>query len=151
MKKYIYIILIPLLFLSCDYKPIYSQKDNYNFMIQKINFSGDSEINNLIDKKLKKYQKKEGKKKFSIFALSSYEKISQSKNQSGKTTNYLITIDVSFDIKKDNKVKKFVTKEEFSIKNFSNKFEENNLEKIKKENLVDLIISKLEVQLSQLE
>ena len=64
MKKYIYIILIPLLFLSCDYKPIYSQKDNYNFMIQKINFSGDSEINNLIDKKLKKYQKKEGKKKF---------------------------------------------------------------------------------------
>ena len=151
MKKYIYIILIPLLFLSCDYKPIYSQKDNYNFMIQKINFSGDSEINNLIDKKLKKYQKKEGKKKFSIFALSSYEKISQSKNQSGKTTNYLITIDVSFDIKKDSKVKKFVTKEEFSIKNFSNKFEENNLEKIKKENLVDLIISKLEVQLSQLE
>ena len=151
MKKYIYIILIPLLFLSCDYKPIYSQKDNYNFMIQEINFSGDSEINNLIDKKLKKYQKKEGKKKFSIFALSSYEKISQSKNQSGKTTNYLITIDVSFDIKKDSKVKKFVTKEEFSIKNFSNKFEENNLEKIKKENLVDLIISKLEVQLSQLE
>ena len=151
MKKYIYIILIPLLFLSCDYKPIYSQKDNYNFMIQEINFSGDSEINNLIDKKLKKYQKKEGKKKFSIFALSSYEKISQSKNQSGKTTNYLITIDVSFDIKKDNKVKEFVTKEEFSIKNFSNKFEENNLEKIKKENLVDLIISKLEVQLSQLE
>ena len=151
MKKYIYIILIPLLFLSCDYKPIYSQKDNYNFMIQKINFSGDSEINNLIDKKLKKYQKKEGKKKFSIFALSSYEKISQSKNQSGKTTNYLITIDVSFDIKKDSKVKKFVTKEEFSIKNFSNKFEENNLEKIKKENLVDLIISKLEVQLSRLE
>ena len=151
MKKYIYIILIPLLFLSCDYKPIYSQKDNYNFMIQEINFSGDSEINNLIDKKLKKYQKKEGKKKFSIFALSSYEKISQSKNQSGKTTNYLITIDVSFDIKKDSKVKKFVTKEEFSIKNFSNKFEENNLEKIKKENLVDLIISKLEVQLSRLE
>ena len=151
MKKYIYIILIPLLFLSCDYKPIYSQKDNYNFMIQKINFSGDSEINNLIDKKLKKYQKKEGKKKFSIFALSSYEKISQSKNQSGKTTNYLITIDVSFDIKKDNKVKKFVTKEEFSIKNFSNKFEENNLEKIKKENLIELIISRLIVQLSQIE
>ena len=151
MKKYIYIILVPLLLLSCDYKPIYSKKSNYNFMIQKIDFSGDSEINNLIDKKLKKYQNKESEKKFSIFALSSYEKIAQSKNLSGKTTNYLVTIDVSFEIKKGNEVKKFITKEEFLIKNFSNKFEENNLEKIKKENLIDLIISRLEVQLSQIE
>ena len=120
-------------------------------MIQKIDFSGDSEINNLIDKKLKKYQNKKSEKKFSIFALSSYEKIAQSKNLSGKTTNYLVTIDVSFEIKKGNEVKKFITKEEFLIKNFSNKFEENNLEKIKKENLIDLIISRLEVQLSQIE
>ena len=151
MKKYIYIILMPFLFLSCDYKPIYSKKSDYNFMIQKIDFSGDSEINNLIDKKLKKYQNKESEKKFSIFALSSYDKISQSKNLSGKTTNYLVTIDVSFEIKKGKEVKRFMTKEEFLIKNFSNKFEENNLEKIKKENLIDLIISRLVVQLSQIE
>lgn len=151
MKKYIYFILMPLLFLSCDYKPIYSKKSDYNFMIQKIDFKGDSEINNLIDKKLKKYQNKESEKKFSIFALSSYDKISQSKNLSGKTTNYLVTIDVSFEIKKGKEVKRFMTKEEFLIKNFSNKFEENNLEKIKKENLIDLIISRLVVQLSQIE
>ena len=151
MKKYIYIILMPFLFLSCDYKPIYSKKSDYNFMIQKIDFSGDSEINNLIDKKLKKYQNKESEKKFSILALSSYEKISQSKNLSGKTTNYLVTIDVSFEIKKDNKVKRYLNKEQFLIKNFNNKFEENNLEKIKKENLIDSIISRLVVQLSQIE
>ena len=137
MKKYIYIILVPLLLLSCDYKPIYSKKSNYNFMIQKIDFSGDSEINNLIDKKLKKYQNKESEKKFSILALSSYEKISQSKNLSGKTTNYLVTIDVSFEIKKDNEVKRYLNKEQFLIKNFNNKFEENNLEKIKKEAGID--------------
>ena len=108
MKRYIYIILVPLLLLSCDYKPIYSKKSNYNFMIQKIDFKGDSEINNLIDKKLKKNQNKESEKKFSIFALSSYDKISQSKNLSGKTTNYLVTIDVSFEIKKDNEVKRYL-------------------------------------------
>ena len=151
MKKYIYIILMPFLFLSCDYKKIYSKKSDYNFMIQKIDFSGDSEINNLIDKKLKKYQNKESEKKFSILALSSYEKISQSKNLSGKTTNYLVTIDVSFEIKKDNEVKRYLNKEQFLIKNFNNKFEENNLEKIKKENLIDSIISRLVVQLSQIE
>ena len=150
MKKYIYIILVPLLLLSCDYKPIYSKKSNYNFMIQKIDFSGDSEINNLIDKKLKKYQNKKSEKKFSIFALSSYEKIAQSKNLSGKTTNYLVTINVSFEIKKGNEVKKFITKEEFLIKNFSNKFEENNLEKIKKENSIDLIVNRLMIELSQM-
>ena len=106
MKKYIYIILVPLLFLSCDYKPIYSKKDNYDFMIEKIDFNGDREINNLIDKKLKKFQNRENEKKFSISAISSYEKISQSKDLSGKTTNYLVTIDVSFEIKKDNESKK---------------------------------------------
>ena len=119
MKKYIYIILMPFLFLSCDYKPIYSKKSNYNFMIQKIDFKGDSEINNLIDKKLKKYQNKENEKKFLISTISSYEKISQSKDLSGKTTNYLVIINVSFEIKK--------------------------------ENLIDLIISRLVVQLSQIE
>ena len=151
MKKYIYIILVPLLLLSCDYKPIYSKKSNYNFMIQKIDFSGDSEINNLIDKKLKKYQNKKSEKKFSISTISSYEKISQSKDLSGKTTNYLIIINVSFEIKKENKVNKISFKEEFLIKNFSNKFEENNLEKIKKENLIDLIINRLVIQLLQIE
>ncbi len=151
MKKYIYIILIPLLFLSCDYKPIYSKKNNYNFMIEKIDLNGDREINNLIDKKLKKFQNKENEKKFSISAISSYEKISQSKDLSGKTTDYLVIINVSFEIKKENEVKKFTSKEEFLIKNFSNKFDENNLEKIKKENLIDLIISRLVIQLSQIE
>ena len=151
MKKYIYIILLPLLFMSCDYKPIYSMKNNYNFMIEEINLNGDREINNLINKKLKKFQKRENEKKFSISAISSYEKISQSKDLSGKTTNYLITIDVSFEIKKGNEVNKFMTKEEFLIKNFSNKYEENNLEKIKKENLIDLIVRRLVVQLSQIE
>ena len=142
--------MIQLLFLSCDYKPIYSKKNNYDFTIEKIDFNGDREINNLIDKKLKKFQNKNNVKKFSISALSSYEKISQSKDLSGKSTNYLVSISVSFEIKKNNEIKKFITKEEFLIKNFTNKFEENNLEKIKKENLIDSIINRLVIQLSQI-
>ena len=72
--------------LSCDYTPIYSSKDNYNFFIEKIDFIGDPEINNLIDKKLKKYQTTKNEKKISIFSTSSYNKVSQSKNLSGKTS-----------------------------------------------------------------
>tara|TARA_Y100001980_G_C14512838_1_gene288243 strand:+ start:431 stop:886 length:456 start_codon:yes stop_codon:yes gene_type:complete len=151
MKKYIYIIiLIPFLILGCDYSPIYSNKNNYNFFIEKIELNGDAEINNIIDKKLKKYQKVKNEKKFTISSSSSYEKLSQSKNLSGKTTNYLVVIKISFEIKGENKVKKFTSTEEFLIKNFTNKFEESKLEKIKKENSIDLIINKLIIELSQM-
>ena len=151
MRKYIYIfIFIPFLVLSCDYSPIYSNQDNYNFFIEKIEFVGDPEINNLIDKKLKKYQTIRNEKKISIFSTSTYNKISQSKNLSGKTTNYLVIIEIAFEIKKEEKLNTFKFKEDFLIKNFNNKFEGSNLEKIKKENTTNLIINKLISQISQM-
>ena len=136
--------------LSCDYSPIYSSKDNYNFFIEKINFSGDAEINNLIDKKLKKYQTTKNEKKISISSTSSYSKVSQSKNLSGKTTNYLVIIEITFQIKKGDKLNTLKFKEDFLIKNFNNKFEESNLEKIKKENATNQIINSLISQISQM-
>ena len=151
MKKYIYIfIFIPFLLLGCDYSPIYSKKNDYNFKIEKIEFNGDAEINNLIDKKLKKYSKTKSEKKISILTFSSYEKTSQSKNLSGKTTDYLVVIKTSFEIEMGDKTSMLIFREEFLIKNFSNKFEENNLEKIKKENSIDLMINKLVTQISQM-
>ncbi len=151
MRKYIYIfIFIPFLILGCEYSPIYSNKDNFGFFIEKIEFSGDAEINNLIDKKLKKYQTTKNKKKISISSTSSYNKLSQSKNLSGKTTNYLVIIEIAFQIKKEDKLNTIKFKEDFLIKNFSNKFEESNLEKTKKENATNLIINRLISQISQM-
>ena len=151
MRKYFYIfIFIPFLILSCDYSPIYSSKDNYNFFIEKIDYSGDAEINNLIDKKLKKYQTTKNEKKISISSKSSYNKVSKSKNLSGKTTNYLVIIEIAFQVKKGDKLNTLKFKEDFLIKNFSNKFEESNLEKIKKENATNLIINSLISQISQM-
>ena len=152
MKKYFYIfVFIPFLILSCDYSPIYSSKNNYNFYIEKIEFSGDAEINNIISKKLKKYKKINNGKKLTIIASSSYSKISQTKNLSGKTTNYLVIIKVIFQIKKGDKSEKFTSKEEFLIKNLDNKFNEISLEKIKKENSIDLITNKLITQITQMQ
>ena len=152
MKKYFYIfIFIPFLILSCDYSPIYSSKNNYNFYIEKIELSGDAEINNIISKKLKKYKKINNGKKLTIKASSSYSKISQTKNLSGKTTNYLVIIKVIFQIKKGDKSEKFTSKEEFLIKNLDNKFNEISLEKIKKENSIDLITNKLITQITQMQ
>ena len=151
MRKYFYIfIFIPFLILGCDYTPIYSNKDNYNFFIEKIELNGDAEINNLIDKKLKRYRTSKSEKKISISSTSSYNKVSQSKNLSGKTTNYLVIIETTFKIQKENQINTFKFNEEFLIKNFSNKFEENNLEKIKKENSIDQIINRLINQISRI-
>ena len=150
MKKYIYIILVPVFLLSCQYTPIYSDKNDYNFSIEKINFIGNSEINNLVQKKLIKFQNKNDEKKFIITTTSSYEKISQSKNLSGKTTDYLITIEIIFKIENENKQKSLINKKEFLIKNFSDKFEENKLEKTKKESLVNSMVNEFIIQLSRI-
>ena len=101
-------------------------------------------------KKLKKYQTTKNEKKFSISSTSSYKKVPQSKNLSGKVTNYLVIIEIAFQIKKGNKLNTLKFKEDFLIKNFSNKFEESNLEKIKKENATNLIINRLISQISQM-
>ena len=53
-----------------------------------------------------------------------------------------------FQIENEDKLNTFNFKEEFLIKNFSNKFEESNLEKIKKENSIDLIINQLVSRIS---
>ncbi len=150
MKKYIYIILVPLFLLSCEYTPIYSNKNDYNFSIEKINFEGNSEINNLVEKKLIRFQNRNVNKKFIITTISSYKKISQSKNLTGKTTDYLITIEIIFKIEKGNEQKTLIKKEEFLIKNFSDKFEENKLEKTKKESLVNSMVNEFIIQLSRI-
>ena len=150
MKKYIYIILVPLILLSCDYTPIYSSKNDYDFSIEKINFDGDSEINNLIKKRLMKFQNNQNEKKFIIVATTSYKKMSQSKNLSGKTTNYLIIIEIIFKIRKENEEKTIIDKEEFLIKNFYDKSEESKLEKTKTKSLVNSMVNKFIIQLSQI-
>ena len=150
MKKYIYIILVPVFLLGCQYTPIYSNKNDYNFSIEKINFEGNSEINNLVEKKLIRFLNRNVNKKFIITTISSYKKISQSKNLTGKTTDYLITIEIIFKIEKGNEQKTLIKREEFLIKNFSDKFEENKLEKTKKESLVNSMVNEFIIQLSRL-
>ena len=150
MKKYIYIILIPLFLLNCEYTPIYSNKNDYNLSIEKINFEGNSEINNLVEKKLIRFLNRNVNKKFIITTNSSYKKISQSKNLTGKPTDYLITIEIIFKIEKGNEKKTLIKKEEFLIKNFSDKFEENKLEKTKKESLVNWMVNEFIIQLSRI-
>jgi hypothetical protein len=150
IRNIIILILSTFLLNACDYKPIYSNKSVGDFSIEKISFNGDIEINNLIDKKLKKYRKQDASKKFEADITSSYTKTSQSKDASGKTTDYKIIIKVIFEIDANGEITMFQLQEDFLIKNLTNEFEENKYEKTKIENAINIIINTFTIQLSQI-
>ena len=146
-------ILFVLIFLlnGCDYKPIYLNKSDTNFSIEQLEFSGNTEINNLVNKKLKKYRNNNNAiKKFDIKINSEYEEISQSKDLTGKTTDYKVVIKLTFKINNNKNVTTLNLKEDFLIKNLSNEFEEIKYKKTKIENSTNIIINSLIIQLSQI-
>jgi len=149
-RKIIILFFFTFLLFGCDYKPIYSTTSNNDFSIEEINFDGDIEINNLINKKLKNYQKQEVPRKFNINVFSDLKKISQSKNQKGKTTDYKIIIKTKFEINYNQKITVIQTQEDFLIKNLTNEFEEKKYEKTKIKNAIDIIVNTLVIQLSQI-
>ena len=124
---------------------------NLHFYIEKISQEGDDEINTLIRNKLKKYQDKGKKKKFSIANISNIQKSSQSKNKSGNTDQYLLSVEVEFLIKSESGEEKFIALEKFKMKNFENEFDEKRYETTIKNNLTELIVKNLIIQLSRMQ
>ncbi len=150
IKKIIFLIIVNLSLLSCDYSPIYSNNNNYNFYIESISQEGNNEINTLIRSKLRKYQIVTDAKKITINNVSIFEKSSQSKNKSGNTDQYLLNLEVKFVVKSDNNEKNFILKEKFIMKNFENEFDEKNYERTIKNNMTELIVNNLIIQLSRM-
>jgi len=151
IKKIIFFLLVSFLLQNCDYTPIYSNSNSYDFYIEKISQEGDDEINTLIRNKLKKYQDKGKKKKFSISNISNIQKSSQSKNKSGNTDQYLLSVEVEFLIKSESGEEKFIALEKFKMKNFENEFDEKRYETTIKNNLTELIVKNLIIQLSRMQ
>ena len=150
IKKFLILIISTLLIYSCDYTPIYSEKSIKNFYIEKINFKGDNNINVLLKNNLKRYFKKKDAKKYVIVSSSQYTKTSQSKNQSGNTTYYLLILKVNFQIESENEKNNLIIEEKFIMKNYSNEYDENNYEKSVQKNMANLIVEKLILQLSRM-
>ena len=149
-KKIIFLIILNLSLLSCDYSPIYSNNNSYNFYIESISQEGNSEINTLIRSKLKKYQFAKDAKKITINSISTFQKSSQSKDKSGNTVQYLLNLEVKFFVKSADNEKNFILKEKFIMKNFANEFDEKNYERTIKNNMTELIVNNLIIQLSRM-
>lgn len=148
MLKKIFIILFCLNFLqSCGYTPMHSNNKQFKINFEKIDFSGDWELNNFLEDSLKRYKSNEGIK-YGVKVNSIYTKNSATKDSSGNTTTYQINIEANINIASDNFDKNFLFKEKFTMENFSNELSQKNYERSNKRNIANIIVNKFITQLS---
>ena len=139
-KKILITISIFLTF-GCGFTPIFSNKNNYNFSIEQITFTGDRTINNFLKINLGKLKKQNASKKIFITAQTKYEKNILTKDATGKITNYELVAETVFIINPGNKELKFQEKK--IMESMTDKFEEKKYEKIIKQNFSYEISNKL--------
>ena len=140
-KKNTIIIFLILFLTSCGFSPVYYNNNNFNFSIEKVDYTGDRELNNFLKINLDKYKNKEVDNKIFITAQSSYEKNILTKDSTGKVTNYKLEAQVTFLIKSSNRKIKITEKK--IIDSMDDKFEEARLEKSVKQSFASSISNKL--------
>ncbi len=151
IKKIILTIFFSLFLISCDYKPIYSLKNNNNFDIRSIEFEGDQNINGLLNQKILRFKKDTSNIKYDLKITSNYNKESLSKDTAGITTKYQLTLSVNFLINGKNSKNEIKIVKKFSMKNIDNKFDEQVYENNIKNNLSDMVVNELIIYLNRLQ
>tara|TARA_B100000579_G_scaffold19048_1_gene13421 strand:- start:10157 stop:10618 length:462 start_codon:yes stop_codon:yes gene_type:complete len=142
LSKFTFVIFIFL--TSCGYQPIYSDK-NANFKINSISFSGDKNINEVINNRVKIYKDVSGSEKiFDLNINSKFTKIVTSKDTKGNVKIYKIELiteikTILINSKEINKVLKVSS----SYNNISNKFELKQYENNVIENLAERIAERI--------
>lgn len=145
LKKNIIILFLITLLSNCGFTPIYITKNNTNFSIEKIDFTGDRELNNFLKSNLNQYKNKKVDNKIYIEAVSIYEKNILSKNSSGEVTKYQLEAEIIFKIKPSNKEIKIAEKK--IMNNMSDNFEEARYERLIKQSFASSISNKLSSKL----
>ena len=149
LKKIYFIIIVSFLIQGCDYKPIYSNNNEFNFTINDLKFSGDKVVNNYLEKKLIKLSKANTDKEYKIIINTAYSKSSIAKNKSGNTTDYKLTLSLNLKLIQLDTSKNKLKQEEFSFnENFiitknDSTFEQTNYENLMKNNLAEILLNRL--------
>lgn len=148
IKKTLIIILLFTL-NSCGYEATYSQKNIISgaagkFSIEKINFTGDREINKKIEEKLNSYIKNKKKKSYTLEIITNNTKSTISKNSSGDPTIFRLTVEVIVSIKdQEGSTDQFIFTENIKYNNNTDKFQLNRYEKEIKVGAAEIIANSL--------
>ena len=148
LKKIFFIILSLNLLTHCEYKPVYSKKNNAGFKIMISDFTGDKDINNFIASNINRSSKKESKEIIKINFNTNYKKKILAKNSAGTITDYQSDVITTFVIRNDENTEKFVVRDKFNFKKMADKHKEKNYELNIKRNLANSISQKLMLRLA---
>ena len=143
IKFYIKYVSVILLFTltSCSYQPIFSQK-NYNFEIDKIKYSGEKQINNIIKNKLNLIKNNEGQseKKYNLKINSYKERLIVSKDSKGDPLKFELIVTINYEVAHNDNLLLVKTISKNNIyNNVVDKFKLEQNEKIIIENLSEKI------------
>ena len=151
MKKLIFVVIALFMLNNCGYSPIYSSKNN-NFYID-ISQKDRSKLNSKIEKNIKKFSNQNSENTIQL-EISSNKKINTiSKDKKGDPSRFNMTISLTINILNKNnyeinKTKSFT--EKFDYNNNSNKFSLKQYEKDIEDNLINKIIERSIIYLSEL-
>ena len=146
MLKILKIGIIYLLLSNCGYVPMYANQQDLDFNIKVISLEGEKDINVILAQKLNRYQVENKNKSYDVRIISDYEKNSLTKDESGNTTNFRLTLEIDFTIN-INGTKNLNFKETFDMKKDATLFDENNYENALKREMIDLILQKFITQI----
>ena len=139
-----------MLFVQCDYKPIYS-KNNQNFGIKIIEFN-KNRSNKILATRLKNYSYEKNNIFFyELKLLTSESKLILSKDTKGNPLQLGLKINLKIEVyEKDKLITKKEYNEQFNYQNLSKKFELNSYEDEIRINIYDKMISKILIDLTNL-
>tara|TARA_Y100000591_G_C21708272_1_gene632009 strand:+ start:56 stop:478 length:423 start_codon:yes stop_codon:yes gene_type:complete len=136
---------------NCGYTPMYSSNSKNNFNIEIIDLKGDNDLNNFIKQRLVGSINNNDNfdKNFQISISTDYIKRVQTKDKSGKITQYSLNAKVDFTIKFNDQLEVISFNEKSSMNKFNDDFEESNYERAFKENISQIFKNKLVMYLSR--
>lgn len=147
MIKKTFILFLILSLTHCGFSPIYNSniKSDYEIIISEI--TGDMYINNLINNNIRSISDINSKNKYNLSIDTKYQKLIISKDSKGSPTEYELSVTSTISIENNNQTKTISINEKQNMKNISDIFELKNYENSIKENFVNEIIRKLNLEL----
>ena len=103
MNRLLKIFFTFLMLSGCAYEPVLLKK-NYDFYFTDINSEGEKQINQIIKQNLTENTNIESINNYQIFFETTLKKDIVASNKKGDPTIYRISINLNYNLKKDNKI-----------------------------------------------
>ena len=154
MSKNFFVLVLVIFFTSnCGYTPMYSSNLKNDFSVEITDLKGDNDLNNFIKQRLIGAANNDDSsdKTFQISISSKYTKEIQTKDKSGKITQYSLNASVDFTIKLNDELEVISFNEKTALNKLNDDFEETNYERSFKENISQIFTNKLIMYLTRKE